>query len=663
MNKFKNVEKLLKLNFKKKSKELSSLIQKSNIILTNNSKTQISITKQKNPNSKLYGKTSTKSFSTNNQNKNPESNSQSNSENTNSFSNNNQKEINQSETSSISNSNNENLDKTNLNSITEKDQTNDTLNNKQQNTNLISQNLTTEKASSDLTPIDREALKQTTMKKLNEHIPLEKISDEVLREMITHRVFEDSVAETVEKIAKEVPEISEHLKFRNYINEIIENDLQDELKNKEGLIILKKKSDPLIKYGMDYHHYRNFADRDYKVDVKETLEKDLFEKQRVVDSYVEENKQKINEILGYYENRIKFTKFNKFSYLIFQNNYFSKMNKIRISFLKQIGFAGFLSAALALKNPLFCLVLVPEYISIAYAMFMLNRTVDQVILVENKHSVKIRNLNFLGFRREIPGGAYEVSQIRYLGKFENNVLNLGDKGFSFATRLLWRVIKGFKKNEKNDKNVNNSNSNSTNSASDSDNLSKEAKSNSTEKKKNIYNKENQTENLNNSNSNNNINNNNNNSNKNSSNANFKNENLNESKTNKNNKKAILDNFQSFHMITANGDIFYLPADSSYQHADTNEELLLAILNNNYKKVLEFNYSEYEDRSTQFYEMVENWKKEYAKKSHDEYFTKEEILQREYSKYIGNRDYAEKITAVTLKRVDGLDGTFVDNGYR
>jgi len=134
------------------------------------------------------------------------------------------------------------------------------------------------------------------------------------------------------------------------------------------------------------------------------------------------------------------------------------------------------------------------------------------------------------------------------------------------------------------------------------------------------------------------------------------------KNNFNNNKA-LDNFQTFHMITANGDIYYLPADLSLQHADTNEELLLGILNNNFKKVLEFDYSEYEDRSTQFYEIVENWKKEYAKKSHDEYFTKEEKLQKEYSKYISNRDYAERNTQVTLKRLDGLDGTFVDNGYK
>lgn len=439
--------------------------------------------------------------------------------------------------------------------------------------------------------LDRELLKQTTLKKLAEHIPLEKISDESLRDMIKYKVFEDSISPTVNKISTAVPEISQHDKFRNFINEVIQNDLQEELKNKEGIIILKKKTDHLIKYGIDYHHYRNFHDRDYEVDLKEVLEKDLFEKQRVVDHFVEENKEKINEILGFYDNRIKFTKFNKFTYLVYQNNYLGKINKIRFIFFKQICTTATLTALFSYFNPLLCLILVPEYFTIINTMVLLSKTIDQIILTENKQNVKIRVFNFLGFRREIPYSSYEITKMRYLRKFENNFLNFCDKGSLFVTRLLRRVF--LDKNKR--KNKNNSQQ--------------------------------------------------------------------ESKENVNLDDSKYDNFRHFHLFTANGDTYYIPADLSVQHEDTNEELLLDILNNKNKKVLNYDYSEYEDRSQKVYELIENWKKEYATKSHSTYLTQEEKLQIKYSKYRANRDFSDKIRDLTLKRTDGLDGNFVDNGYR
>lgn len=647
MLKLKNVKKLLRLNLIHKNTEQLFRFNNNQFQVYNFSYL-ISSTSQ-NLKKTIFSNSRNKSFSTsdNSNNNNYESNSQSNSHNTNfnkSLKNNSDENINPESNMYKSNSSRESAY-----SIEKENFKNSTLENNQ-NTNLIkleqeenkgensNQGIVSEKVQEkDLAPIDREALKQTTMKKLNESIPLEKISDETLREMIKYRVFEDSVAETVQKISKEVPEIASHDKFRAFIQEAIENDMQEELKNKEGLIILKKKSNPLIKYGIDYHHYRNYADRDYQVDIQEVLEKDLFEKQRVIDSYVEENKEKINEILGYYENKIKYTKFNKFSYLIYQNGYLLKMNKLRINFLKQIVSTGILSAALSIANPLYCLILIPEYISILYTMFVLNRTIDQIILTENKQSVKIRNFNFLGLRREIPGRNYAIANIRYFNKFENTVLNLNDKGFSFVTRLLWRM---FKPQNKAVKNINENDTNKDNDGKSNKKEEQEDKAKK-EQKKNIYS-----------------------GNKNSENKEKENFNeANENNLNNKNSNKILDNFQTFHMITANGDVFYLPADLSQQHVDTNEELLLDILNNNYKKVLEFDYSEYQDRSTQFYEMVENWKKEYAKKTHEEYYTKEEKLQKEYSKYIGNRDFTEKNTQMTLKRTDGLDGTFIDNGYR
>lgn len=427
--------------------------------------------------------------------------------------------------------------------------------------------------------IDREILKKTTMKKLNENIPLEKIPDETLKLLSEYKVFEDSVEPTIEKIKTKVPEIKDHLAFRNFIDEVIKNDLQDELRNKEGIIILKKKSDHLIKYGIDYHNLRNFEDRDYKVDVKDILEKDLFEKQRVIDDYIEENKEKMNEVLGYYENRIKFTKFNKFSYLIYQNNYLKDINKIRLNFLRNIAATSILSIFAIAINPLLCIFLLPEYYSIVFSSYFLSKIVDQIILQENKQSIKIRTFNFLGFRREIPANKFEITKLRYYRKIENSFLNLKDKGFLYVGKMIKRQIKLEKEN---------------------------------------------------------------------------------SKKTENEEK---DNFRFFHLIEANGQSFYLPADLSKQHEDTNEDLIIDILNSENNKILEYDYENYQDRSTEVFDLLESWKKEYAKKSHGSFTTEQEKLERDYAKYVPNRDFKDEHKDITFKRLDGHDGTFIDNGYR
>ena len=490
---------------------------------------------------------------------------------------------------------------TNLNSQISLDTNNEIEKNLNTNTSLIKNlNETNTPTEKNEIFIDREILKNTTLKKLNENIPLEKIPDETLKTLIEYKVFEDSVEDTVNRIKTKVPEIKNHIEFRNYIDEVIKNDMQDELRNKEGIIILKKKTDHLIKYGIDYHNLRNYEDRDYKVDIKDILEKDLFEKQRVIDDYLENNKEKMNEVLGYYENRIKFTKFNKFSYLIYQNNYLKDLNKIRINLFKNIIATSILSFSAISIYPLLCIFLIPEYYSIFYSSYFLSKTIDQIILHENKTSIKIRTFNFLGFRREIPRNKFEITKMRYFNKIENNFLQLKDKGFLFVTKMLRRQIRTEKEKEKEEEAM---------------------KLNKLKREKN---------------------------------ENLKNDNL---------TMEEKDNFRFFHLIQADGQLFYLPADLSKQHEDTNEDLVINILNSENNKILDYDYNTYQDRSTEIFEMLESWNKEYAIKSHGSYVTETEKLEREYSKYHPNRDFKDEHKAVTFRRIDGLDGTFIDNGYR
>jgi len=134
------------------------------------------------------------------------------------------------------------------------------------------------------------------------------------------------------------------------------------------------------------------------------------------------------------------------------------------------------------------------------------------------------------------------------------------------------------------------------------------------------------------------------------------------KPSKNKNKTDL--FSSFHKIVVSNRRLYVPSDLSTQSPDTNEELLLAIFNNNTKFLLEYDYSNYEDKSQKIQDTLDEYMKLLAKKSHNpEYLTEKDRLTAEYCKYKPNRHYNDKFTDITLKRPDEIDGHYIDNGYR
>jgi hypothetical protein len=127
-----------------------------------------------------------------------------------------------------------------------------------------------------LTKIDKDE-ENKKLKNLNKFVNLEKLDDKVKKDVEKYKVFEDSIGPTVDRIKDEVPEIANHKEFRDYIDKIILENKQEELLNKEGIVILRQKSDVLQKYNVDLHNYKNYQDRDYEVDIEEVLTKDLFE--------------------------------------------------------------------------------------------------------------------------------------------------------------------------------------------------------------------------------------------------------------------------------------------------------------------------------------------------------------------------------------------------
>ena len=130
------------------------------------------------------------------------------------------------------------------------------------------------------------------------------------------------------------------------------------------------------------------------------------------------------------------------------------------------------------------------------------------------------------------------------------------------------------------------------------------------------------------------------------------------------KNDKTDNFTHFHKFSYNNNFYYLPADSSEQHNDTNEELVIAFLNGDFQKIMSYDFSDYEDRNMKIYDMFNYYNKELYKKSYKgNYVTKEEKLAREYCKYKPNRDFGDMLHEETLTRTDDIDGTYIDNGYR
>lgn len=412
---------------------------------------------------------------------------------------------------------------------------------------------------------------------MNKILPL---GDNIVDDAIKYKIFTDSTPTAIDKLKEDVPEITGHLEFRDWVNQVIAQDKQEEVFKSKGILILKTRLDPFYKLNVDLHHYRKFHDRHYEVDIEEILTKDLFEKQRVVDTFVEENKENINNLIGYYNNRFKHIKYNKFNYLIYQNNYLDKMNQIKLKFLANISCVSLASLILYTLNPYLMLFMIPEYLATIFLSHLLNNLVDQIVLCDNKQSIVFRTFNFLGFRKEFPKKTHEILNISYYEKVINRVLNLSDKGWFFTTRLIRRFFR--------------------------------KKAVSSEK----------------------------------SSSNFD-----------------LDDFKTFHVIRSNFKFLYLPADLTKQHLDTNEELILNIINKNVKFVQEFDYTNYEDRVNNLKDALEEYKKEFAKKSHKMYVTDKERLQEIYSNMAGNRDFSDNLTEYTLKRSDGLDGTYINNGYR
>ena len=66
---------------------------------------------------------------------------------------------------------------------------------------------------------------------------------------------------------------------------------------------------------------RKIQDKKYEIDIQYEQTRDLYEKQRVVDQFLEEHQEDNQVLHGYYQNNYSKSKMNKFLKFIYNNSY------------------------------------------------------------------------------------------------------------------------------------------------------------------------------------------------------------------------------------------------------------------------------------------------------------------------------------------------------
>lgn len=385
----------------------------------------------------------------------------------------------------------------------------------------------------------------------------------IIDEANKYKIYEDSVGPTIKEL--NISEIKGHSEFLQKIKEVIHKDEQDELFVKTGLVVLTKKNDLFFKSKLDSHNYLiKYRDKDYKIDINEVLTRDLFKKQRVVDSFAEVNKGEIVKLLSASENRFNnYIKENKFVYHVYRNPYSMKViSKHRSALIFNLALNLIITPILIVFNPAFLFVQLFFYYRLAQKMNFFRKLVHEIHLCTNKQQAIFRTFNFLGFQRDL--ASFNPIDI-------SSIMTFQEKYFRKSWRdRIWASS---------DKTVG---------------------------------------------------------------------------------STLKNRFKSFYAVYGSKKLFYIPEDAESQSDLTNEELTLHILNGSLEKVAKFDYSAYEIESTALYNRKIKHLKEYYEKNHlGTYESKEEKLERLYSKYLPNLDF-ESYDQTKLLR-DKSNGYFIDNG--
>ena len=171
---------------------------------------------------------------------------------------------------------------------------------------------------------------------------------------------------------------------------------------------------------------RKIQDKKFEIDLQYEKTRDLFEKQRVIDPFLVEHEEDNLVMHGYYQNKYSQANMNKYLKFIYNNSY--DLKKVRFNLWASTFSTVVATAALALVNPYLCAVMLYDYYLLAaFSNQIVNRTVFEMILHNNKTHIILNKLNFLGYQTE-KKHIVMIRNIKYTGELKNEYLNFDFTG-------------------------------------------------------------------------------------------------------------------------------------------------------------------------------------------------------------------------------------------
>jgi hypothetical protein len=169
------------------------------------------------------------------------------------------------------------------------------------------------------------------------------------------------------------------------------------------------------------------------------LTRDLYEKQRVVDKYLEAH-QEDNQLLNQYFSNTYFKAApNKFETLIYTLPYDPLI--LRQNYRMMVISTAATGMFLFVVNPMLTCLLSYDIFLLLNAFRVLNQTTEYINLCHSKRHIYLNKLNFLGYFREPKRERISLQDIKYIGEYQNKALTLQNYGLlpSLSRLLNWQV--------------------------------------------------------------------------------------------------------------------------------------------------------------------------------------------------------------------------------
>ena len=108
---------------------------------------------------------------------------------------------------------------------------------------------------------------------------------------------------------------------------------------------------------------RKIQDKKYEIDLVYEHSRDLYEKQRVVDQYLEEHQEDNSILHGYYQNNYSKSKMNKFLKFIYNNSY--DLSLVRLNLYSSTFTTALATGALFMMHPYLAFLTVYDWYLLA----------------------------------------------------------------------------------------------------------------------------------------------------------------------------------------------------------------------------------------------------------------------------------------------------------